>query len=188
MRIVLFGPPGAGKGTQGLRLAGKLRIVHLATGDMLRAEVAAASDLGRKARDYMDRGDLVPDDVIIGMIKSRLKDVDGMVLDGFPRTLAQAEALDAVLDDAGLPLDRAVLFRVAQEELVKRLVSRAVEQGRSDDTPETVSRRMDVYREQTAPVIDYYRSSGRVVEIDGTGSPDEVFDRLESAVTGQVAS
>lgn len=182
MRIVLFGPPGAGKGTQGARLAKKLNIPHLATGDMLRAEVAAASELGLSAKAYMDRGDLVPDDVIIGMIKSHLTDGAGMVLDGFPRTLTQAEALDAALEGAGQPLDRSVYFKVDQEELVKRLINRATEQGRSDDTPETVLRRMDVYREQTAPVLDYYRSSGRTVEIDGSGTPDDVFERLVTAV------
>lgn len=188
MRIVLFGPPGAGKGTQGVRLAEKLNIVHMATGDMLRAEVAAESELGRKAKQYMDRGDLVPDAVIIGMIRSHLTNSIGMVLDGFPRTLTQAEALDAAMEEAGLPLDRSIFFRVDHDELVKRLMNRASEQGRSDDTVETISRRMNVYREQTTPVLDYYRSSGRIVEIDGTGSPDEVFERLISAVTGKTAS
>ena len=188
MRIVLFGPPGAGKGTQGVRLAEKLNIPHLATGDMLRSEVTAGSELGQKARKYMDRGDLVPDAVIIGMIRSHLTDGDGMVLDGFPRTLAQAQALDSAMEEAGLPLDRSIFFNVGQDELVKRLVNRSTEQGRSDDTPETVSRRMDVYREQTAPVLGYYRSSGRIIEIDGTGSPDEVFNRLFSAVTDQATS
>ena len=183
MRIVLFGPPGAGKGTQGVRLAEKLNISHLATGDMLRAEVAAGSELGRAAKQFMDRGDLVPDDVIIGMIRSHLTDGDGMVLDGFPRTLAQAEALDAAMEEAGTPLDRSVYFNVGQDELVRRLVIRANQQGRSDDTPQTISRRMDVYREQTTPVLDYYRSSGRIVEIDGTGSQSEVFERLVSATT-----
>lgn len=184
MRIVIFGPPGAGKGTQGVRLAEHLDISHLATGDMLRAEVAAGSDLGKQAKQYMDRGDLVPDDVIIGMIRSQLTDGSGMVLDGFPRTIGQAEALDAALDEAALPLDKAVYFNVDREELVKRLLNRAEEQGRSDDTLETINRRMDVYQEQTAPVLDYYRSAGKVTEIDGTGTPDEVFDRLIAAVSG----
>ena len=181
MRIVLLGPPGAGKGTQGVRLAKELGVSHLATGDMLRAEVAAGSELGKLAKQYMDRGDLVPDDVIIGMIKSRLAGQSGMVLDGFPRTLPQAEALDKAMEESGTPLDRAVYFGVDRDELVRRLVKRGAEQGRSDDTPETISRRMDVYEKQTAPVLDYYRGSGRVNEIDGMGTHEEVFKRLVKA-------
>jgi adenylate kinase len=184
MRIVLFGPPGAGKGTQGVRLAKHLQITHLATGDMLRAEVSAGSELGKRARQYMDRGDLVPDEVIINMIKSRLGGGSGMLLDGFPRTLGQAQDLDAALEEARQPLDMCVYFKVDRDELVARLINRASEQGRSDDTPETISRRMYVYQQQTAPVLDYYGSSGRVVEIDGLGTPDEVFSRLLTAVGG----
>ncbi len=182
MRIVIFGPPGAGKGTQGVRLAEKLNITHLATGDMLRAEVAAGSKLGNLAKQYMDRGDLVPDDVIIGMIRSQLTESDGMVLDGFPRTIAQAKTLDDALEESNTPLDRSIYFNVDRDELVRRLINRATEQGRSDDTPETINRRMDVYDEQTAPVLDYYKTLGKVLEIDGTGTPDEVFDRLLDAV------
>jgi adenylate kinase len=184
MRIVLLGPPGAGKGTQGVRLAEALGITHLATGDLLRAEVAAGSELGKLAKSYMDRGDLVPDDVIIGMIKSRLSGrggESGMVLDGFPRTVTQAEALDAALKQSGQPLDRVIYFDVGRDELVKRLINRAKEQGRSDDTPETIERRMDVYEKQTAPVLEYYRRSGQVREIDGMGVPGEVFERLKKA-------
>ncbi len=182
MRIVIFGPPGAGKGTQGVRLAKALDISHIATGDMLRAEVAAGSELGNLAKQYMDRGDLVPDDVIIDMIRSHLTDGAGMILDGFPRTLAQAHALDGALERAGMPLDSAVYFKVERDELVSRLLKRAADQGRSDDTAETINHRMDVYEQQTAPVLDYYNSSGKVTEIDGTGTPDEVFQRLLSAV------
>lgn len=149
---------------------------------MLRAEVKAGSELGRLAGDYMDRGDLVPDDVIIGMIQSRLTSDSGMVLDGFPRTLTQARALDEALTAADTPLDRTIYFSVSREELVQRLLNRASEQGRSDDTIETINRRMDVYEEQTAPVLDYYRSAGSVIEIDGTGTPSEVFGRLIEAV------
>ena len=133
------------------------------------------------AQQYMDRGDLVPDDVIIGMIKSRLQDGAGMVLDGFPRTVVQAQALDEALDEAGMPLDRVFYFDVPGQELVKRLTNRASEQGRADDRPEAIERRMQVYEEQTAPVLAYYRESGRVTDIRGTGSPDEVFDRLVAA-------
>lgn len=182
MRIAIFGPPGAGKGTQGVRLAEKLNIAHLATGDMLRAEVAAGTDLGNQAKQFMDRGDLVPDDLIIGMIQSRLTGESGMVLDGFPRTIAQAKALDDALRQANMPLDKTIYFKVDRDELVNRLLNRAAEQGRSDDTLDTINRRMDVYEEQTAPVLDYYNSSGKVIEIDGTGTPDDVFQRLVAAV------
>lgn len=182
MHIVIFGPPGAGKGTQGVRLAEKLNVTHLATGDMLRSEIAAGSELGSTAKRYTDRGDLVPDNVIIDMIRSRLTESDGFILDGFPRTIGQARALDEALDEAGISLDRAVYFNVDRDELVKRLLIRASEQGRSDDTPETIERRMNVYQEQTLPVLDHYRSSGRIVEIDGMGTPDDVFERLYSAV------
>lgn len=181
MRIVLLGPPGAGKGTQGVRLAAALEITHLATGDLLRAEVAAGSELGKLAKQFMDRGDLVPDDVIIGMIKLRLSGESGMVLDGFPRTVGQAEALDAALKESGQPLDRVIYFDVNRDELVSRLINRATEQGRSDDTPETIERRMDVYEELTAPVLEYYRKAGDVRDVDGMGTPDEVFSRLEQA-------
>ncbi|MEX0762342.1 MAG: adenylate kinase [Dehalococcoidia bacterium] len=208
MRIVLLGPPGAGKGTQAIRLAAALNVAHLATGDMLRGEVAAGSDLGKLARGYMDRGDLVPDDVIIGMIKQRLAGAQGMILDGFPRTVPQAEALDRSLEDAGLPLDRVIFFNVDPDELVRRLSSRATcskcqrpynlidappgTQGvcdhcggevvtREDDRPEAVRHRMEVYQRQTSPVLDYYRDNGRVAEIDGQGTPDEVYERLLAA-------
>ena len=182
MRIVLLGPPGAGKGTQGVRLARQLGVTYLPTGDMLRAEVTAGTELGALAKRFMDRGDLVPDDLIIGMIKSHLSEGAGMVLDGFPRTLKQAEALDEALNEYGQPLDMAIYFSVDGEELTSRLQNRAVEQGRSDDTPETVRRRMDVYAAQTAPVLDFYGASGRATEIDGMGTPDQVYSRLVEAV------
>ena len=184
MRVVLLGRPGAGKGTQGVRLASEFGAQHLATGDMLRAEVAAGTELGRLAKTFMDRGELVTDEVIIGMINSRLVNATGMVLDGFPRTLRQAAALDQALENAGAPLDRVIYFDVDRAELVKRLLNRAVEEGRSDDTPETIERRMDVYDEQTAPVLNYYRTAGKALDIDGMGTPDEVYARLVVAARG----
>ena len=208
MRIVLLGPPGAGKGTQALSLANEFGAVHLATGDMLRLEIQAGTELGSQAKSFMDRGDLVPDDVIIGMIKGRLRDASGMILDGFPRTVTQAEALDAELARLGAPLDAAINLKVDRDELVRRLSGRAIcgkcskpftldQSGtgptvncddcdgdllvREDDRPEAVVRRLKVYEEQTLPVVGYYRGVGLLVEVDGEGSPGEVNARLVEA-------
>ena len=212
MRIVLLGPPGAGKGTQASKIAANLGAKHLATGDILRAEAAAGTTLGKSAKSYMDRGDLVPDKVIIGMIRSRLSDGGGMVLDGFPRTVAQAQALDQELTKTKAPLDLALYLDVDREELVSRLSNRAVCAGcskpftlddaterpkdvcdncggelqvREDDRPQAVRHRLRVYEEQTLPVLGYYKSSGRVAEVDGVGSTEEVGERLEAAIKQQ---
>ena len=209
MRIVLLGPPGAGKGTQAARLAQALKLKHIATGDMLRSEAAAGTELGKLAKAYMDRGDLVPDNLIIGMIRQRLKSDGGMVLDGFPRTVAQAKALDQAFAEAGARLDRAVYFKADTEEIVKRLSGRTTCTGcqtpynlntappkkagvcdncggklvqREDDKPEAVRNRLKVYEQNTAPVLDYYRKAGRVREIDATGTMDQVHARLAAAV------
>ncbi len=211
MRIVLLGPPGAGKGTQASSLASEFGAVHLATGDMLRLEIQAGTELGMQAKSFMDRGDLVPDDVIIGMIKGRLRDASGMILDGFPRTVTQAEALDAELARLGAPLDAAINLKVDRDELVRRLSSRAIcvkcskpftldQPGagktvrcddradcdgeylvREDDRPEAVVRRLKVYEEQTLPVVGYYQGVGLLVEVDGEGSTSEVNARLVEA-------
>lgn len=209
MRIILLGPPGAGKGTQAARLAHGQKLAHISTGDMLRAEVSGGTELGKLAKNYMDRGDLVPDEVIIGMIQGRLKDGSGVILDGFPRTIAQAQALDKALTVAGTRVDRVVYFKVENEELVKRLSGRATCSGcqspynlstappkkpgvcdrcggklaqRPDDQPDAVRRRLMVYEEQTAPVLDYYRKTGKVKEINAVGALDEVYGRLAAAV------
>lgn len=211
MLIVFLGAPGAGKGTQAKALAEKKNLTHLATGDMLRAEVAAGTELGLMARAFMDRGDLVPDDVMIGMIKGRLKTPvsGGILLDGFPRTVAQARALDEALEAAGTGVDRAIFFEVPTEELVRRLAGRATCSGcqrayhdtfhpphnadecddcgaklvrREDDRPEAVRNRLDVYRTQTTPVLDHYRAAGKLVEIDGGRAIDAVQEELIAAV------
>lgn len=209
MRIVLLGPPGAGKGTQARRLAESTGMTHLSTGDMLRFEVASGTELGLLAQEFMDSGDLVPDSNIIAMIQQHIADPSGVLLDGFPRTLVQAEALDEALDQIGLPVDQVVYMEVNIDELIRRLSSRVVckecqtpynleadrplKSGicdqcagevivRDDDRPAAVKNRMKVYEELTAPVLDYYQSRRNVVEVIATGTPDAVFTKLNEAI------
>jgi len=185
-RMLLLGPPGAGKGTQAQRLVAKLGIPQVSTGDMLRGAVAAGTDVGRQAKDYMDRGELVPDAVVIGVAEERLAQDDaesGFVLDGFPRTAAQAESLDALLARMGTNLERCVALVVDEDSLVDRLLGRAQIEGRSDDSEETIRTRMSVYRAQTAPLVEYYRKRGILAEVDGLGSVEEVAKRIEEALT-----
>jgi len=184
-RLLLLGPPGAGKGTQAERLARALGIPQISTGDMLRAAVQAGTEVGRQAKAYMDRGDLVPDEVVIGVAEERLRQPDaqkGFILDGFPRTAAQAEALDALLERLGVRLERCVALRVGEDELVARLLNRAKLEGRSDDNEETIRNRMRVYREKTQPLIDHYAARGVLAEVDGEGDVDEVARRIEEAL------
>jgi len=215
MRIILMGPPGAGKGTQARRLADSTGMKHLSTGDILRAEVKAGSELGLLAKGFMERGEYVPDSHIISMIQKSIADPTGVLLDGFPRTVVQAESLDESLEKAGLGIDKVVHFAVDTDELVNRLSSRAVcsdcqtpynlvsdapsKEGvcdkcggsvivRDDDQPEAIKTRMRVYEEQTAPVLDYYKSRGDVAEIIATGTPDSVFEKLSQAIGSGVSS
>lgn len=184
MRLILLGPPGAGKGTQAQRLVEKHGIVQLSTGDMLRAAAAAGTPVGQRAKAIMDRGDLVPDGVMIEIIAERLGRPDaakGFILDGFPRTVDQAKALDQLLADRGLGLDRIVEIVVDHNILRDRILGRAKETGgsRGDDTEATVSKRLAVYREQTAPVADYYRRQGVLKQVDGMGTVEEVAARID---------
>jgi adenylate kinase len=184
-RLLLLGPPGAGKGTQAKLLVERLDVPQVSTGDMLRAAVASGSEVGKRAQGYMDRGELVPDEVVIGVAEERLAQPDaekGFILDGFPRTAAQAEALDRLLERRGMPLERCVCMVVAEDELVQRLLKRAEIEGRSDDDEETVRNRMRVYREQTAPLIDHYRGLGVLREVDGVGSVEDIASRIERAL------
>ena len=184
-RSLLLGPPGAGKGTQATRLAERHGLPQISTGDMLRAAVAAGTELGRRARGLMERGELVPDDVVIGVAEARLGEddaLDGFILDGFPRTVSQAEALGRILARAGVRLERCVAITVDEDAIVRRLLKRAQIEGRKDDNEATIRERMRVYREQTAPLIAYYRRRGILAEVDGMGSVDEVGRRIEEAL------
>ncbi|MBS0231237.1 MAG: adenylate kinase [Proteobacteria bacterium] len=185
MRLVLLGAPGTGKGTQAARLKEHLQVPHISTGDLLRAEVAAGSPLGLKAREVMARGDLVSDEILLGMLKDRFSRDDtrtGFILDGYPRNLAQAAALDALLKDLGQKFDAAVQLVVDFERIIERLAGRAQAEGRTDDTPDAVRHRLNVYEEKTAPVVDYYRQQGQLTVIDGEGTLDEVFARIVEAI------
>jgi adenylate kinase len=183
MRLILLGPPGAGKGTQAQRLVAKHGIVQLSTGDMLRAAVAAGTPVGRTAKDIMDRGDLVPDNVVVAIVSDRIDEPDaknGFILDGFPRTVAQAEALERMLAEKGLKLDGVVELKVDEGILVRRIESRIKEtlaRGeplRKDDDPEILKTRLEAYRRQTAPLIEYYREKGSLRAVDGMAPIDEV--------------
>lgn len=186
MRLVLLGPPGSGKGTQASRLKDYLQVPHISTGDLLRAEVAACSPLGNEAKAVMARGDLVSDEILLGMLESRFGREDtanGFILDGYPRNQAQADALGALLAKMGKHMDYAVQLEVPTELLVERIAGRAAAEGRADDTPESVRTRLKVYDDQTAPVIEYYRQRGQLTVVDGVGSLDEVFARLVEALS-----
>lgn len=186
-RILLLGPPGAGKGTQAARLIERLEVPHISTGDMLRAAVAAGTEVGLRAKAVMESGQLVSDEIVIEIAEQRLGEEDarrGFVRDGFPRTLAQAEALDRLLARLGTPLQRCVSIIVDEEAVVGRLVKRAEIEGRADDNEATIRERMKVYDEQTAPLVDHYRRQGLLVEVDGMGEVAEVTERLLRALEG----
>jgi adenylate kinase len=185
--LMILGAPGSGKGTQGALLAARLGIPKISTGDLLRAAVKAGTPLGKKAQGFMDQGLLVPDEIVLGLIAEVLQSKDaagGVIMDGFPRTLPQAEAVDRLLGPLGRTVDRVLMIDVAEEELVDRMVKRARIEGRADDTPETIRRRQAVYQEQTAPLIAFYDARGIVTRVDGLGTVEDVAKRMEAAAAG----
>lgn len=186
-RILLLGAPGAGKGTQAAALVERLGILHISTGEMLRKAVADKTEVGLEAKAVMDAGKLVSDEIVIAIAEERLSQPDtekGFVLDGFPRTCAQAEALDGTLSRLGTPLARCVAVTVDTEAMVQRLLKRAELEGRADDNEETIRERMRVYDAQTAPLLEYYGGKGILSEVDGMGTVEEVSARIESVLTG----
>jgi adenylate kinase len=185
MRIVFLGAPGSGKGTQAARLKTELGLAHISTGDLLRAQVRAGTPLGVKAKAVMDRGHLVSDEIMLGMLEERVAQDDakpGFILDGYPRNIAQCRALEKLLARIGQPLDVAILLSVPDTLLFDRLAGRAKAEGRQDDDPRTVRERLRVYQEQTAPIVQHFRDEGLLVEVDGVGSMDDVDARIAGAV------
>jgi adenylate kinase len=185
LNLILFGPPAAGKGTQAKRLVEGRGMVQLSTGDMLRAAIASGSELGRKVEGVLQRGELVTDEIVIGLIEERLPEAEaagGAIFDGFPRTLAQAQALDTMLAGRGRKIDLVVRLKVDDTALMHRVAGRFAESGRPDDNPESFKVRLGAYNDQTAPLLPYYKSQGKLVEVDGMGSMDQVAAAIEDAL------
>jgi len=185
MNLILFGPPAAGKGTQAKRLVEARKMVQLSTGDMLRAAIASGSELGKTVAGIMDRGDLVSDDIVIELIEQRLPEAEaagGAIFDGFPRTIAQAQALDAMMEHRGSRIDLVIRLKVDDQALMDRVAGRFAESGRSDDNPESFKVRLGAYNAQTAPLLPYYQNHKKLVEVDGMGAIDAVAQAIDTAL------
>ncbi|MEN0006555.1 MAG: adenylate kinase [Bacteroidota bacterium] len=186
INLILFGPPGSGKGTQAKKLVEKYNLLHISTGDLFRYEMGNNTPLGLEAKSYIEKGELVPDSVTVGMLRNKVEanpDVAGYIFDGFPRTIPQSEALDALLKDKGTAVTALVMLDVPDEELVQRLLKRGETSGRADDLDESIIRnRIGVYKNETAPVFDYYDQQGKSSKIPGVGTIDDIFVRISEAI------
>lgn len=185
MNLILFGPPAAGKGTQARRLVDNRRMVQLSTGDMLRAAIASGSELGKRVSGIMQRGELVSDEIVIALIEERLPEAEaagGAIFDGFPRTLAQAQALDIMLERRGSRIDLVIRLKVDDEALLKRVAGRFADSGRPDDNPDSFKVRLNAYNDQTAPLLPYYENQKKLIEVDGMGTIDEVAAAIDEAL------
>ncbi len=185
LNLILFGPPGSGKGTQSEKLIAAHKLVHLSTGDLLRNEIANQTELGLKAKTIMDKGELVSDEIVIGMIRNKITanlNSPGFIFDGFPRTSAQAAALDTLLAESGKSISLMVTLEVPDEEVIQRLIKRGEQTGRTDDNVKTIENRLNVYKQQTQPVIEYYRKQGKYHPVKGVGSVDEILGRVENEI------
>lgn len=191
LNLILFGPPGAGKGTHSLKLVEKFQLAHISTGDIFRSEITNKTELGLKAQSYMDKGQLVPDEIVLDMLFSvmdRYKNAKGFVFDGFPRTIVQAEKFDEMLNARSMPVSLVISLDVNDEELVKRLVKRGIESGRSDDTEEVIRQRLEVYNKQTKPLLDYYHKKNLLRSVHGIGTIDEIFESVCEIIEKNVKS
>lgn len=186
INLVLFGPPGSGKGTQSEKLEEKYNLLHISTGDLFRAHMKNETPLGKKAKSYIEKGDLVPDEVTIGMMNDKIEkhpEVNGFIFDGFPRTAIQAEALDKFLNEKNIPISKMIALEVEEDELVKRLLNRGKDSGRADDqNVSIIKNRIEVYNQKTLPVADYYRKQNKYEAVNGIGSIENIFDRLCAVV------
>lgn len=188
LNLVLFGPPGAGKGTQSEKIIQQYHLTHISTGDLFRKHLNEGTELGKKAQSYMDAGNLVPDEVVIGMVDEKIKSTEnsaGFIFDGFPRTVNQAKALDELLEDKGHPISGMIALSVPTEELKKRIKERAKTSGRVDDQDENkINNRIKVYQDETMPVANYYKSQDKLTEVNGVGSIDEIFGEICKVIDG----
>ncbi len=185
LNLVIFGPPGSGKGTQSSRIVQKYQLVHLSTGDLMREEMKKETPLGQQMRKYIDRGLLVPDEIVLKelyMYTSEHLDSPGFIFDGFPRTIVQAESLDQMLHGKGIPICLVISVEVDEEELFRRMMGRAEDSGRSDDNEDVIRRRLEVYKEQTLPLLSYYKKQGKMVSINGMAPVEEVFAKITRAI------